>query len=700
MRQLVQDRGGIRIVSAGLSAYPGQHPSDNAVRALREIGLDISNHRSQPVTDKLIQEAHAIFVMTHSHFRSLVSLYPEAANKLFLVKEFEEGLSEFEREVPDPIGQSYFTYQTCRDAIQSALPSLLKFMQNQTSTKPSRSRTDKPSIVIAADHGGVELKHALKSYLEENQYPVADLGTFTPESVDYPDFGQAVARDVAQQRADLGVLICKTGIGMSMAANRIPGARAALVHDENTARLSRQHNDANVLCLAAMETGPDKAVRILDSWLTAHFEGGRHEQRIQKMDRPLGDSSVLRDADPAIYRAIQQEKTRQQENIELIASENFASPAILEAQGSVLTNKYAEGYPGKRYYGGCEFVDIAESLAIERAKKLFGAEHANVQPHSGSQANMAVYFSVLKPGDKILTMELAHGGHLTHGFSRNFSGQFYQVVHYGVRKEDERIDYDTAAKLAQEHKPKLITVGASAYPRIIDFQKMRQIANSVNALLFVDMAHIAGLVATGVHPSPVPHADFVTTTTHKTLRGPRGGLILCRERFAKEIDSMVLPGIQGGPLMHVIAAKAVCFQEALQPSFKDYQEQIVKNAQTLADCLHKNGCRIVSGGTDNHLMLVDLRNQKVTGKEAQIALDKGGITVNKNLIPYDPEKPLVTSGIRIGTPAVTTRGMKEAEMREIATLISTVLVSIEDEPKLAEVRESVKQLTRRFPLPY
>ncbi len=700
MKQMVRGMGNFRILSAGLSAYPGQRPSENGVRALREIGIDISTHRSQPVTDDLIQQADAIFVMTQSHLRSLVSLYPEAASKTFLVKEFEEGISDFEREVPDPIGQSYLTYQACRDSLQAAIPSLLHFMQNQVSTETPRKRTGKPSIVIAADHGGVELKGVLKAYLEKQQYPVTDLGTYTSDSVDYPDYGQAVARDIAEQRAEFGILICKSGIGMSMAANRVPGARAALVHDEKTARLSREHNDANILCLAAMETNAETAVHILEAWLKTDFERGRHERRVLKMDSPRAGFSVLREVDPAVFEAIQKEKNRQQENIELIASENFTSPAVLEAQGSVLTNKYAEGYPGKRYYGGCEFVDIAETLAIDRAKQLFGAEHANVQPHSGSQANMAVYFSVLKPGDKILTMELAHGGHLTHGFSRNFSGQFYQVVHYGVRKEDERIDYDAAEKLAQEHKPKLITVGASAYPRVIDFQRMRAIADSVSALLFVDMAHIAGLVAAGVHPSPIPYADFVTTTTHKTLRGPRGGLVLCRAKFAKDIDSMVLPGIQGGPLMHVIAAKAVCFHEALQPSFKDYQQQIVKNAQTLAECLQKNGCRIVSGGTDNHLMLVDLRSQKVNGKEAQIALDKAGITVNKNLIPYDPEKPLVTSGIRVGTPAVTTRGMKENEMKEIANLISTVLVSIEDEPKLAEVRDKVRQLTLRFPLPY
>jgi glycine hydroxymethyltransferase len=447
----------------------------------------------------------------------------------------------------------------------------------------------------------------------------------------------------------------------------------------------------------------EKAARLLDVWLTTRFEGGRHERRVKKMDNPpviAKRSSALAQTDPEVFDATQREKQRQQENIELIASENFVSPAILEAAGTVLTNKYAEGYPGRRYYGGCEYVDIAEQLAIDRAKQLFGAEHVNVQPHSGSQANMAVYFATLQHGDPILTMELAHGGHLTHGSPRNFSGRFYKVTHYGVRQDTETIDYDQLAKLAQQCRPKMITAGASAYPRIIDFKRMREIADSVGALLFVDMAHIAGLVAAGIHPSPVSYADFVTSTTHKTLRGPRAGLILCKSKYAKDIDSWVLPGIQGGPLMHIIAAKAVCFLEAMKPEFKDYQRQIVKNAQALAGALAKNGFRIVSGGTDNHLMLVDLRPKKITGKIAQESLDKAGITTNKNLIPFDPEKPLVTSGVRLGTPAVTTRGMKEAEMDRIASLITEVLEKPDDAGVHASVKERVRTLTARFPLPY
>ncbi|MFT4587773.1 MAG: glycine hydroxymethyltransferase [Candidatus Binatia bacterium] len=410
--------------------------------------------------------------------------------------------------------------------------------------------------------------------------------------------------------------------------------------------------------------------------------------------------SDLQTVDPAVAEVINAELRRQNENIELIASENFTSRAVMEATGSCLTNKYAEGYPAKRWYGGCEHVDIVEELAIERAKKLFGAEHANVQPHSGSGANMGAYFSVLKPGDKILTMDLSHGGHLTHGNAANFSGKFFEVVHYGVRKEDELIDYDQLAEMAREHRPKMITVGASAYPRIIDFKRMGEIAREIDAYLLADIAHIAGLVATGAHPSPMEHADFVTTTTHKTLRGPRGGLIMCREKYAKAVNSQVFPGIQGGPLMHVIAAKAVCFQEALQPEFAEYQAQIVTNAKALAEGIMSRGFRLVSGGTDNHLMLVDVGERDVTGKECQIALDEAGITVNKNTIPFETRSPFQASGIRLGAPAVTTRGMKEPEMAEIADLIGVILGDIKNLDAAKTVRQRVRDLTARYPLPY
>jgi glycine hydroxymethyltransferase len=413
----------------------------------------------------------------------------------------------------------------------------------------------------------------------------------------------------------------------------------------------------------------------------------------------LDHTSALAQTDPQIAEAIAAEHHRQLEHIELIASENFTSQAVMEAQGSCLTNKYAEGYPGRRWYGGCEHVDVVENLAIERAKKLFGADHANVQPHSGSQANMAVYFSVLQPGDKILTMDLAHGGHLTHGHKANFSGKLYSVTHYGVSQTDRRIDYDALAKQAEEVRPKMITAGASAYPREIDVTRLRQIADSVGAFLFVDMAHIAGLVAGGVHQSPVPFADFVTTTTHKSLRGPRSGLILCKEQYAKKIDGQVFPGVQGGPLMQVIAAKAVCFHEALQPSFKEYAKQVVLNAKALAARLSVLGYTISSGGTDNHVLLVDLRSKGINGLEAQEALDKAAITVNKNAIPFDTEPISKTGGIRLGTPAMTTRGFKEEEMMQVADFIHTGLQARNDEAALAALRREVTAFTSRFPLP-
>jgi glycine hydroxymethyltransferase len=406
----------------------------------------------------------------------------------------------------------------------------------------------------------------------------------------------------------------------------------------------------------------------------------------------------LADVDPEVARAIGREVERQTGTIELIASENFVSEAVLEALGSVLTNKYAEGYPGKRYYGGCEHVDIAEALAIERAKKIFGVDHANVQPHSGSQANQSVYMSVLKPGDTLLGMSLAHGGHLTHGHPINFSGRLFKVVSYGVRRDTETIDYDEVERLAAEHKPKLIVAGASAYPRIIDFERLAAIAKQVGAALMVDIAHIAGMVAAGLHPSPVPHADFVTSTTHKTLRGPRGGMVMCKAQWAKEIDKNVFPCLQGGPLMHVVAAKAVCFQEALQPEFKEYQKQILSNAATLARALADAGFRIVSGGTDTHLMLVDVFSRKVTGKDAQEVLERAGMTVNKNAIPFDVNPPAVASGIRIGTPAATTRGMREPEMLKIAGWISEVLNNLGNESVVTRVRREVEALSDDFPL--
>jgi glycine hydroxymethyltransferase len=550
--RMTAERADLRVLSAGVSTYPGQPPSAHAVEVLEELGVDISQHRSKPISEKVVEEADWIIAMTRSHLDSIIYLFPRAAEKVYLLREFEPGATSLD--VADPIGMGLEAYRAAREIIRHSLPGLMQFIDQ-----------DRPAA------------------------------------------------------------------------------------------------------FSTMSRNP-------------------HNRSLEEVD-------------PEIFQAIEAERIRQFENIELIASENFTSRAVMEAQGSVLTNKYAEGYPGRRWYGGCENVDVVERLAIDRARQVFGAEHVNVQAHSGSQANMAVYFSVLNPGDRILTMDLSHGGHLTHGNKANFSGRFYSVVHYGVDRETERIDYDQLARQAEEHKPRMITAGASAYSRIIDFQKMRQIADSVGAYLFVDIAHIAGLVAAGVHPTPIGIADFVTTTTHKSLRGPRGGIIMCKPEHAKAIDSLMFPGVQGGPLMHVIAAKAVCFHEALQPGFKEYQVQITNNAKALAASLHMKGYRLVSGGTDNHLMLVDLRPKGLNGRQAQETLDVAGITVNKNSIPFDTESVVKGGGIRIGTPAVTTRGMKEEEMMEIADLMDEALSSNGDASVLEKVRQKVKGLTAKYPLP-
>ncbi len=693
--------GRYEVLSAGVGATDGQPPSAHAIEVMRELGIDISKQRSRALTAELVQRAEYIFVMTHGHLDSLILLHPHAADRTFLLREFDETLADYERDIPDPIGEGLAMYRDCRDQIQRGMHSLLKFLEQTAGGGLPLALPHRPmTITIGADHAGYALKEFLKKHLVQQGYEVNDVGAHSTEPTDYPDFAQAVGRQVVAGQAAFGLLVCGTGVGMSIAANKVPGVRAAVATDEVMATLVRKHNDANVLCLGSRFLTEAQARRALAAFLGAEFEGGRHQHRVHKIEM-IGSSALrLAQVDASVESAIRLEVRRQQENIELIASENFASPAVLEAQGSVLTNKYAEGYPRKRWYGGCENIDVVEQLAIDRAKELFGAEHANVQPHSGSGANMAVYFAFLQPGDKMLTMDLTHGGHLTHGNRVNFSGRFFEIVHYGVRREDEQIDYDQLAALARQHRPKMITVGASAYPRAIDFARMGAIAHEVGALLLADIAHIAGLVAAGLHPSPVPHADFVTTTTHKTLRGPRGGLILCRAQYAKEIDSQVFPGIQGGPLMHVIAAKAVCLHEATRPEFKHYQNQVVRNASALAEGMRRNGFRLVSGGTDNHLMLVDVGARGMTGKECQMALDEAGITVNKNTIPFETRSPFQASGIRLGSPAVTTRGMSQPEMAAIADMISEVLLDIKNLDAPRQVRHRVRELTARFPLPY
>ena len=561
---------------------------------------------------------------------------------------------------------------------------------------------DKPVVALAADHGGFEAKSKLMSYLTGKGYEVIDCGPFVFDAADdYSDFGCAAGRAVSKGCADAAILICRSGIGMNIAANRFHGVRSVVAEDVESVKLSRKHNATNCLTLPGDKFDIAKMQEIVDAWFSTPYSfDERHSRRLEKLEiQSYDDIAAVRAADPEIANLIDKEAERQNDGIELIASENFASCAVRAAQGSVLTNKYAEGYPGKRYYNGCEFVDEVETIAIERVKKLFGAEAANVQPHSGSSANQAVYMALCEPGDTVLSMSLDHGGHLTHGHPLNFSGRLYNIVPYGVSRETEMIDYDEIERLAVENNPKMILAGASAYPRIIDFARLRAIADKVGAKLFVDMAHIAGLVAAGEHPNPVPYCDVVTTTTHKTLRGPRGGLILCKEEYIKAINSKVFPGMQGGPLEHVIAAKAVCFGEALTDEFKAYQRQTRLNAEKLADELAKRGYRIVSGGTDNHLMLIDLRPKNATGKAVANALDLARITVNKNMIPFDPEKPFVTSGIRIGTPAVTTRGLKEAEMVAIADFIDRGVAAREDEAALRAIGEEVKAFMANFPMP-
>ena len=548
LKKLLCGRKDVEVWSAGLHALSDVPPSRFASQILyEEEGIDISSHRSRPLTEEHIKRATHIFVMSHEQKRRLMLFHPSAASKSFLLREFK--FSDASLDIPDPIGNGLETYQRCKDTIKNAVQKILCLLDRTSSFSSSTS---------------------------------------SPQ---------------------LGIL------------------------------------------------------------------------------------------DPEVSQAIFREQRRQFEHIELIASENYASVAVMQAQSSCLTNKYAEGYPGGRWYGGCEFIDAIESLAVERAKKLFSAEHANVQPHSGSQANMAVCSACLEPGDRVLTMDLAHGGHLTHGHKANFSGKLYEVHHYGVGRQTEQIDYNAIARQAEMIRPKLIIAGASAYSRIINFALFRQIADLVDALLLVDMAHIAGLVAGGMHPSPIPYADFVTATTHKSLRGPRAGLILCRKRYAKKIDSAVFPGIQGGPLSHVVAAKAVCFYEALQPAFVSYTRQVVSNSRLLATQLSLLGYRIVSGGTDNHMFLVDLRPQNILGAEAQVILDKAAITVNKNALPFDTEPITKTGGIRLGTLAVTTRGMKEEAIREIADFVDATLKVRADDQALAKIRSKVIDFTLQFPPP-
>ena len=557
-------------------------------------------------------------------------------------------------------------------------------------------------IAIASDHGGFDLKGHLVRVLG-TECAVVDMGPSDRASSDYPDYAVAVAKAVALGEADFGILICRSGIGMSMAANRFQNVRAAVCATTDAATLTRQHNGANVLCLGADAVSGDYAVEIAKTFLATPVDNdARHARRRWKLERAqrLSDCSGLMKDDPEVFAAIEAQTKQEDAEINLIASENTSSRACREAAGSVLMNKYAEGYPGKRWYSGCLPVDAAEELARTRACQLFGAEHANVQPHCGSAANMAVYFATIKPGDTIMSMSLDQGGHLSHGSPVNFSGKIYRIVPYTVDPKTERLDYDAMEKQAMEVKPKILLTGASAYPRTIDFKRIREICDKCGAIMMVDMAHIAGLVAGGAHESPVPNADCVTTTTHKTLGGPRGGMVLCKEKWAKALDSAVFPGMQGGPLENIIAAKAVVFREWMSESKKGYAQQVVKNCQVMCKTVQDRGYRIVSGGTDNHLFLVDVKASKgITGKDAAAALDAAGIIVNKNTIPFDTESPFKTSGIRVGTASATTRGMKEAEMIKIGTWIADVLDDITNTQVQSRVKREAAALVANFPVP-
>ena len=553
-------------------------------------------------------------------------------------------------------------------------------------------------IAIGADHGGFELKAKLMAAFKD----CSDCGCFDPEACDYPDYAADVAMAVAKGDVDFGVLICRTGMGMSMAANRFQGVRAALCRSVSEAEIARRHNGANVLCIGADETDEKTAYDMLNAFVAASVdETARHAVRRSKLERAkrLSDFSLLAKEDAEVWAAIKAQVDQEDTEINLIASENTSSRAVRLAAGSVLMNKYAEGYPGKRWYSGCLPVDAAEELARKRACELFGADHANVQPHCGSAANMAVYLATIKPGDTILSLSLDQGGHLSHGSPVNFSGTLYNIVPYTVDRETECLDYDALEKQSMEVRPKILLSGASAYPRAIDFKRIREICDKCGAIMLVDMAHIAGLVAGGAHESPVPYADFVTSTTHKTLRGPRGGLVLCKEQYAKALDSAVFPGMQGGPLENIIAAKAICFREWMQPEMKEYAAQIVKNCKAMCKAVQDRGFRIVSGGTDNHLFLVDVKQKGMTGKDAAAALDNAGIVVNKNTIPYDTESPFKTSGIRVGTASITTRGMKEAEAAKIGGWIADILSDITNVELQQKVKAEAAKLVAGFPVP-
>lgn len=555
-------------------------------------------------------------------------------------------------------------------------------------------------IAIGADHAGFKLKKVLKEHLKAKGFNVLDEGTHSENSADYPEFALKVAKEVSIGEADFGVLICGTGTGMSIVANKVPGIKCAVVYDEYSAKIAKSHNKANIISLGARTMTEAKAKSLLDIFLDSEFEGGRHQRRVVKVEEV--ESGILLDTlrslrvfDSDVFNAILSEMEKQEYTINLIASENMTSFRVLSVMANPMSNKYAEGYPGRRYYGGCEFVDIVEEIAKERAKELFHADFANVQPHSGTQANQAVYLAFMEPGDTFLGMDLTCGGHLSHGSPVNFSGKIYRASSYKVHPETYLIDFDMVRDVAKREKPKVIVAGGSSYPRAIDFKAFKEIADEVGAILLADIAHPAGLVATGLFPTPVPYADVVTMTTHKTLRGPRGGLIVGKSEHEKNVNSALFPGAQGGPMMHVIAAKAVCFKEALTQGFREYQMKVLENARELAIAFQELGYNVVTGGTDSHIVLLDIQDKGLAGGDAEKALYKAGIVVNKNVIPYDKRPPVNPSGLRLGTPSVTTRGMGKEELKLIARLIDSIIKD-QSEDNITSVRKEVIGLCESF----
>ena len=692
-----------QVLSAGIFAAEGLGASEQAIQAVGEWNIDLRQHRSQPLTAQLIHSASLILVMTEQHRQEILAMFGDVADRVHLLTSFGTTKPPYP-DIKDPIGQSVEIYRAVRDQISQSIADLILYLVEHAELQTGAALTPRAlKLSIGADHGGFELKEHIKSYLASRELQIEDEGCTDTTSVDYPDFAARVAEKVAKGTVDQGILVCKTGVGMAIAANKFPGVRAALCTNAYMAKMARRHNDANVLTLGSSLVQPDEVNPILDEWFENSFEGHeRHQRRIHKIQASptscVGCAAV-QSADPEIYRILVNEHQRQQEFLELISSENYVSPAVREAIGSCFTNKYAEGYPYQRAYPGCTYADEIETLAIERAKALFQAEHVNVQPYSGAVANAAVYLALLQPGESYLAMSPMQGGHLTQGHKSHLSGRLFQPIHYSVDPETGIIDYENLLRLAQKHRPKLLSVGPNIYSKMVDYERMRSIADSVGAWLMVDCAQTIGLIAGGYAENPARYADVITTTTHKSLRGPRGGLILSKREVAEPIDRMVFPGLQGGPLMHVIAAKAVCLHEAMQPSFRSYTATVLQNAQSLADALSAEGMGVVSGYTENHTLIIDLAPWNLTGKEAVRRLYSLGISVSSCIVPHAQTDPLAPSGLRMGTQAMATRGMTSHQMPQIARWITEGLLQTQEKAVKERIKNEVQDCLRAHPVP-